>query len=727
MGSTRTQSASPSQDVPTLRMNRAGPLAETPPLDTRTPLPLPPVCGDYELTRVLGRGGMGIVFLARHRGLKREVAYKVLTHVGSLDPDTLDRFRSEAETLGKLQHPGIVQIFDCGSTDGVPFLAMEYVSGGVLEEKLKSGRLPPREAANLIATLAGAVGHAHAHGIIHRDLKPANILLTPDGQPKVADFGLARELSSEHLTRTGMIAGTPTYMPPEQLTGRRDLTPAVDVWALGVLLYQMIAGTVPFAGENPEQILMNILGHDPVPLRGWLPNLSRDLETIGRTCLHKDPLRRYADGQALADDLTRFLAGRPILARPPGAWEKRWRWCRKNPLAAGLTFSLLATLSAATAVSLTFASRANQERANAVAEADRAEDLRQKAEAAAEQANVARVAAETAVAAEKAAHEGARTLADMTNALFDRIEPANDIRQELISLMNATADRLMAGACQPLVRAQLLYQLAETRRKLGHWPAALPLAEMALALRTQHLGPNHPDTHAAAHKLAYCYCHVRGRGADAVRVLKPVVEAQVAALPPDADAVVDLLGSLSIAHYWAGQIEEYERLAERILILVEKRLGPDHPETEWRRVNLFKYSLAAGKFDEGIPVLQKAYKTLEREYGEKFMSFVWLRQHLGLILAAARRHREAIDYLRPAYEYSHRTAGPIHPHTEFARRHLAAAYEVSHMFVEDLPLRQVMLTDATASKSLPDTCEQLLKIARDLMWKWHASVTPPPA
>ena len=184
-------------------------------------------------------------------------------------------------------------MFNSGTVDGMPYLAMEYVAGGSLARRLREQRPSAREAARLIATIARGVGHAHALGVIHRDLNPANFLLTADGQPKVADFGLARDLGEDRLTRTGMIAGTPLYMAPEQLTAAKTQTPAVDVWALGVILYEMLTGTVPFAGNDPTQVLHQVLNHEVVSLRSWQPDLSRDLETICLKCLEKDPHRRY--------------------------------------------------------------------------------------------------------------------------------------------------------------------------------------------------------------------------------------------------------------------------------------------------------------------------------------------------------------------------------------------------------------------------------------------------
>ncbi len=271
--------------------------------------------GDYELISLLGRGGMGVVYLCYQRALKRKVAYKALTHFALPDPEALQRFRSEAKLLAKLQHPNIVQVFDSGACNGAPYLTMEYVSGS-LAKRLRERRPTPHEAAQMVVTIARGVGHAHRQGIIHRDLNPANILLTIDGQPKVADFGLARDVESIRLTCTGMVAGTLLYMAPEQFSASKAQTPAVDVWALGVILYEMLTGAPPFEGVDQHQIINNLLRHEAVSFRALELNVSRDLETICLKCLQKDPPRRYTSANELADDLQRFLDRRPILARP---------------------------------------------------------------------------------------------------------------------------------------------------------------------------------------------------------------------------------------------------------------------------------------------------------------------------------------------------------------------------------------------------------------------------
>lgn len=287
----------------------------------------------YEILEEIGHGGMGVVFKARQVALDRIVALKtILTH-GSIREDTRRRFVQEAKVMALLQHPNIVQVYEIGELDEHPYMVMEYVPGQNLRERQEGKPWAPSEAAELVAILAHAVQAAHAHGFIHRDLKPNNILLAADGTPKICDFGVAKCLEgpSDH-TRTGQLLGTPCYMAPEQMIGVRGVQgPGVDVYALGVLLYELLIGRPPFLADNPVNTLQLVTTQEPVPPRRWQPRTPRDLETICLKCLEKIPSRRYPSAQELADDLGRFLAGEPIRSRPVGIFERCWRWCRLHP------------------------------------------------------------------------------------------------------------------------------------------------------------------------------------------------------------------------------------------------------------------------------------------------------------------------------------------------------------------------------------------------------------
>jgi WD40 repeat protein/serine/threonine protein kinase len=383
---------------------------------------LPPIPG-YEILAEVGRGGMGQVYKATHSALKRVVALKIILGGAYTTKENLDRFCNEAKALARLQHPHIVQIYEAGESQGVPYLALEYVEGPTLEKYCGGKPLPPRTAAEIIAALAQAMGYAHSQGVIHRDLKPGNILLaqarppsgpgtqtphrtTPETQvarltaaehpaakpkspsvpsvernshtvcpapagattegiiPKITDFGLAKQVDIDSkLTATGVVVGTPQYMAPEQAAGCADqVGPATDVHALGAMLYELLCGRPPFLGHELMETLNKVATEEPVSPRLLQPSVPQDLETICLKCLRKEPAKRYATSTELAEDLQRFLTDQPITARPVGLVERYWRWGRRNPALAFLTLATATLLILITIGSLISAVWIDQER-----------------------------------------------------------------------------------------------------------------------------------------------------------------------------------------------------------------------------------------------------------------------------------------------------------------------------------------------------------------------------
>jgi tetratricopeptide (TPR) repeat protein len=299
--------------------------------------------GDYEIRRELGRGGMGVVYEARQISLNRPVALKMIKAGVLADDADLRRFQNEAEAVAMLDHPGIVQVHEVGEHHGQRYFSMKLVPGTSLAAQLDRYRDDPRAATLLLAEAAEAVHHAHMRGILHRDLKPANILIDDQGHPHVTDFGLAKKVEGDsELTQSGAILGTPAYMAPEQTTGHRGaVTTATDVYGLGAVLYALLVGKSPFGGDSVVETLDAVQTRPPEPPSRLNAKVPRDLEVICLKCLEKDPARRYRSADGLAEDLRRWLDGRPIAARPVSAAVRAWMWCRRHPVPAGLSAALV--------------------------------------------------------------------------------------------------------------------------------------------------------------------------------------------------------------------------------------------------------------------------------------------------------------------------------------------------------------------------------------------------
>jgi serine/threonine protein kinase/WD40 repeat protein len=355
---------------------------------TLPPISFPRQVGEYDILAEVGRGGMGVVYKARHRGLQRLVALKMVLAGEFASPAQERRFRLEAELAARVQHPNIVHVYEIGTHQGVPFLAQEWVEGGSLAQRLDGNPWSAAEAARLIETLARAIHAAHSQGVIHRDLKPANILLSGEWRvasgegrteeasslatrhsplatfvPRITDFGLAKSLDAPGgPTTAGDILGTPNYMAPEQALGdTRNVGPGADIYALGAILYELLTGRAPFQAGSVLATLEQVRTQDPMPPRLLRPRTSRDLETICLRCLRKQPGQRYPTAAALADDLQRFLEGKPIAARPVGPVELVWRWARRNPGVAMLLACVVVLLVGGSVLSTWFGLVARQQ------------------------------------------------------------------------------------------------------------------------------------------------------------------------------------------------------------------------------------------------------------------------------------------------------------------------------------------------------------------------------
>src|SRR6266567_732030 len=304
--------------------------------------------GDYELLEEIGRGSQGVVYRVRQKSLNRIVALKVIALGHWATEPHVKRFRREAEAAARLNHPGIVPIYDVGERDGACYFSMGLVEGGQLDAMLEREPMSIRSAVELIVKLARTVQYAHEHNILHRDIKPGNILLDVKGEPHLTDFGLARLVETEStITRTMEVLGTPSYMAPEQAVGNNAaITSATDVYGLGAVFYQLLTGHPPFAGGTTFETVRLVLDTEPRQPRLWNPKIDRDLATICLKCLEKDPERRYPSALAFAEDLERCLKHEPIQARRTGVVGRGKKWLQRNPTVAAVVALSLALITA---------------------------------------------------------------------------------------------------------------------------------------------------------------------------------------------------------------------------------------------------------------------------------------------------------------------------------------------------------------------------------------------
>ena len=411
------------------------------PSDLTVVRPGDPEIAGYEILDELGRGGMGVVYKARQIALNRMVALKMILAGAHAKPKDLERFRAEAQAVARFQHPGIVQIYEVGESNGMPYFSLEFVAGDTLSKKISHDPKPPEYAARIVESLALAMNYAHEHGIIHRDLKPANVLLAEDGTPKITDFGLAKTLEADSgQTQAGTVLGTPSYMAPEQANGEA-VGPLADVYSLGGILYDLLTGRPPFSGSSVLDTLEMVRSREPVPPSSLAGKLPRDIETIALKCLQKDAARRYQSAGELAADLRRFLENRPILARPVGPLEKGWRWAKRNPGLAGLGTAVAVLLVAVAIITSVMSYNLNvkkneaQENFRAAKEAEEKEAL---------QKVVAQAARDKALKAQVVTGEQRNLALDVVRGISMDVDAVLGTKQSLAPLRQAIQEKMLS-------------------------------------------------------------------------------------------------------------------------------------------------------------------------------------------------------------------------------------------------------------------------------------------
>jgi serine/threonine-protein kinase len=542
--------------------------------------------GEYELLGPIARGGMGTVFKARQRGVSRVVALKVIRAGGAASADDVRRFRNEVETVAHLDHPGVVPIYDAGEENGALYFSMKLYDAGSLADRLDRFAADPRAAARLVAELARSIHHAHQRGVLHRDLKPSNVLLDEDGRPVVADFGLARRLDADgDLTQSGALLGTPNYVAPELVAGAKGATTAADTYGLGAVLYALLTGRPPFRGETVLETLEQVKARDPDPPRRLNPRVDRDLETICLKCLQKDPRRRFASADELADDLDRYLRGEPVRARPIGVAARTWKWARRHPGVAALAGVSCASALTLAVVVAVYTVRLRE--AVSQADANAAEAKRRQVEA-----------TRNYHAARDALHRIVGRVRDHQGPDVPRLK---ELRKAILEDALAFYEATLAGQDEPDPEVRLDAALARAEvggieAELGHDDAARASLTRAVELLDSLPAEqrNGPDCRKA---LSHCYNHLAdlagraGRDAEAEDFFrKSLAECEALARgdpanPDWQDSVAQCELNLGSFYQTRGRneaaLERYDRT-----IAIGTPLVAQHPQAEPYRAHL---------------------------------------------------------------------------------------------------------------------------------------------
>jgi eukaryotic-like serine/threonine-protein kinase len=687
--------------------------------------------GDYAIQKELGRGGMGVVYKARQVSLNRPVALKMIKAGVLADDAELRRFQNEAEAVALLDHAGVVPVYEVGEHDGQKYFSMKLVEGGNLAERLSKFKANPRAAATLLAETAAAVHHAHMRGILHRDLKPANILIDPEGHPHVTDFGLAKRVEADvEMTASGAILGTPAYMSPEQAAGQRGtITTATDVYGLGAILYALLTGKAPFGGDSLADTLLAVKERPPESPRGLNPNVPRDLETICLKCLAKEPRRRYASAQALADDLQSWLDSRPIAARRVGPAERAWLWCKRKPVVATLAASVVLAVVGGTAGIFVVQARANAnlrvERDKAI-EAERQTGIeRDKAIEAERQTGIERDKAVAAEAKSKAINEF------LTQDLLTQAEPENNAAEDhvtLLEVLDRAADKVgKRFADQPELESALRDTIYKTYHGLASWDKAetqlrakleatrkrtpesaevytdeaelahllrhrgrqdagvLKLAETAAKGLERTLGPDHASTVAAVAHLADAY-QADGRLHEAIALHERVRDALIATVGPDHPHTRTELRNLAAAYSAARRFPEAIALLERVRDVEVAKLGPDHIDTVTTLSILAETYRQAGKIPEAITLLERVRPALIAKFGPEHPNTLTTLHNLALTYRSAGKIPEAIALLERVRDAEVARLGPTHPETLNSLGELAVVYNIAGRRLEAIAL-----------------------------------------
>jgi hypothetical protein len=688
-------------------------------------LPAAGQVGPYEIIEEIGRGGMGRVYAARQIELGRIVALKVLRE-GSGGPDL--RFLREIQTVARLRHPNIVAVHDSGRADGCVYFSMDYIEGGDLARRLRDRPIAPVEAAILMQKVAAALAYAHGQGVLHRDLKPSNILLDGD-EPKLADFGLAAQLESDSgLTAATRLIGTPHYLAPEAIReGSGSLTVASEMYALGVMLFELLTGRTPFAGSSPAQLLALIESIDPPSPRMLAPAVAGDLETICLKCLDREPGRRYAGAQALADDLRRYLDGQPVEARPPSAFYRFRKFARRHRAGFLAAAAAGSVLIAATVISSGLAIRATRAERRAAAEAATSQEVRNflekdlLAQASPDQQPNRDILLRTVL--DRAAKRIAgrfpdrplveASLRETMGQTYDSLGESTEVQVQLerarllyernlgrddvhtLKVMDTLAAAYATNAAAPQGEVLEKETIARAARALGpdaaitirakcdllyiycaegKYAEAEALGEPTLAAARKVLGTDDEATRAAMNNLASVYWSER-KLALAEKLNRETVEVQTRVLGPEAPDTLSALSNLASIYWSEDDLARSEESNLKLLDIRKRVLGPEHRETLRSMNNLATTYRSEGRIAEAAALARSAMASRAKTLGTNHPDTLSSAQNVALIYADAHDWAKAEAIAAPTLAAYQKTLGMGHAGTLIATTTLALIWE----------------------------------------------------
>jgi eukaryotic-like serine/threonine-protein kinase len=671
----------------------------------------PAAIGRYRIVRVLGEGGMGIVYEAEQEQPRRSVALKVIKP-GFATPERLWRFEHESKALGRLQHPGIAQIYEASTADAgfgqQPYFAMEFIRGQSLLSYAEAHHLDTRERLSLAAKICDAVEHAHRRGLIHRDLKPGNILVDETGQPKILDFGVARVTESDaqvtRQTDLGQILGTLDYMSPEQvLADPQAVDTRSDVYSLGVILYELLSGRLPhdLSRRQLPEAVRTIREDDPVSLSSISRDYRGDIETIVGKALEKDKSRRYASAADLAEDIRRYLSDEPITARPPStAYQVQKFAQRHRALVTGVT-AVFVALAGGVIVSTTLAIRANRAGQVATLERNRALVEKQRADDEAAATKAVNKFLQEDLLSQASAYQQARP--------DSKPDPDLKVRTAL----DRAAARIEGKFDkQPLIEASIRQTIGMTYLELGIYPEAQRQLERTVELSRRVLGEDDPGTLTSLRSLATVYLN-QGKFVLAEPLYKKVMEVQRRVLGEQHAETLQSMFDLGVVYDSEAKYAEAEPLFAEVFEARKRLLGDDHPDTLESMYRLSSLYQLQGKYAQAEPLVTRALQVQRRVLGEYHPNTLLSMNNLASLYVNEHKYGEAESLFTETFKAERRVLGEEHRNTIFSLNNLAYLYDVEGKYAQAEPLYTKVLAvqRRVLGEEHPDTLATINNLA----------------